>query len=872
MVIILSHNNSDFDAVAAQLAAARLYRGAVPLLARQLADSVDEYLALHAEQLPFVNQLADDTPISRVILVDTARLPAAFARTPPLPTTIIDHHQLERDLAPHEDAIIEDVGATTSILVRRLIDAGATLSPIEATLLLLGIYADTDCLTVPATREADIACAAWLLRQGARITAVGEYLRRPLNQSQERALHQLEQHLAIEEIRGWSVVLAWAELTGTIPEVSPLAHRLRDLYAPAVVILACGIAGSGTQVVVRSDARALDAGALARQFGGGGHPAAAAAFVADHEAQAVCDEVRLRLDTMIAPALTAAELMTRRVHTAPIDASVAQADELMTRYGHGALPVIDADGRPRGMIARRDLDRARRHGLHDAPLERYLWHGPPTITGDATLTEIRRVLAAEGRRIDDGGRILVVDAAGILRGIITRADVLRALEYGRPGDTNGHADAAEALEDWLDPTRLALIREAGRIAEAHQRTLYVVGGSVRDMLLGRPCADLDLVVEGDAIGLARDLADAWCGSVRSHPQFGTATLELTRLPACAGARAGEVVAPLSLDFVMARSEFYERPSALPDVEAASLRHDLHRRDFTINTLAICLNPTRYGRLYDFFGGRGDIQRGIIRVLHNLSFIDDPTRILRAARLAGRLGFTIEPRTASLIDDALEHEIFRRTTPQRITRELCLIFDEAAPERALQRLAALGVPERLLAGYRLPADLDARLERARRAALVDTPPSQLALALCLYGSESGVIADIIASFQPSTAITRLLLDIDRLPPICRSLDDATLPPSAVVQQLDDVQLIAVRVAALATDAPAARRHLDDYLERWRHMHPDLDGNLVRTLSGARGPAIGAIMRGLRAALLDGVVTSEAEQRAWVAAQRPSATPG
>ncbi|MBU6335116.1 MAG: CBS domain-containing protein [Chloroflexi bacterium] len=869
MIVILSHSNSDFDAVAAQLAAARLYGGAVALLARQLTDSVDEYLALHAEQLPFVSQLADDAPISRVILVDTARLPAAFARTPPLPTTIIDHHHLERDLAPHEDAIIEDVGATTTMLVRRLIDAGATLSPIEATLLLLGIYADTDCLTVPATREADVACAAWLLRQGARITAIGEYIRRPLSQGQERAFHQLEQQLVVEEIRGWSVALAWAELTGPIPEVSPLAHRLRDLYAPAVVILACGIAGSGTQIVVRSDARALDAGMLAQQFGGGGHPAAAAAFVADRAAAAVCDEIRARLDALIEPALTAADLMTRRVHSAPIDASVAQAAELMTRYGHGALPVIDAAGRPRGMIVRRDLDHARRHGLHDAPLERYLWHGPPTITGDATLGEVRRALAAEGRRIDDGGRILVVDADGVLCGIITRADVLRALEYGRPGDTNGHADAAEALEAWLDPTRLALIREAGRIAEAHQRTLHVVGGSVRDMLLGRPCADLDLVVEGDAIGLAHDLADAWRGSVRSHPQFGTATLELTRLPACVGARAGELIAPLSLDFVMARSEFYERPSALPDVEAASLRHDLHRRDFTINTLAICLNPTRYGRLYDFFGGRGDIQRGIIRVLHNLSFIDDPTRILRAARLAGRLGFVIEPRTASLIDDALEHEIFRRTTPQRIARELCLIFDEAAPEHALKQLAALGVPGRLLAGYRLPDGLGERLERARRAALVDTPPSQVALALCVYGLESSVIADIISTFQPSTAITRLLLDLARLPAICRSLDDATLPPSVVVQRLDDVTPLAVRVAALADDATTVRRHLGDYLERWRHIRPDLDGRAVRELSGASGPAIGAILRGLRAALLDGVVTSEQQQVAWVEAQRPPA---
>jgi tRNA nucleotidyltransferase (CCA-adding enzyme) len=209
---------------------------------------------------------------------------------------------------------------------------------------------------------------------------------------------------------------------------------------------------------------------------------------------------------------------------------------------------------------------------------------------------------------------------------------------------------------------------------------YFVGGLVRDLLLGQSIVDLDMVIEGDAIALAERLSRRLGGRVIAHKRFGTAKWMLSN---GVWAQITDEVSerdelPPSIDFVTARTEFYSHPTALPQVEQSSIKQDLHRRDFTINTLAIRLDPDHWGELLDFYGGEEDLHEGIIRVLHSLSFIDDPTRILRAARLESRLGFRLDPRSEELIDDALP--LLRRVSGDRIRHELELIFREDKPGR------------------------------------------------------------------------------------------------------------------------------------------------------------------------------------------------
>ena len=258
---------------------------------------------------------------------------------------------------------------------------------------------------------------------------------------------------------------------------------------------------------------------------------------------------------------------------------------------------------------------------------------------------------------------------------------------------------------------IAFLRIAGEEAHAQGQRLYLVGGAVRDLLLGRPNVDFDLVVEGDAPRLARQLAkkerldgeNSKVGErVTVHRQFGTAKFS----------RGG-----LNIDLITARSETYARPGALPTVQPGTIRDDLLRRDFSINAMAIDLSPASFGQLLDHHGGRSDLeQERVVRILHERSFIDDATRILRALRYEQRLGLNLERNTERLL---CEHKSMLDTiSGDRIRHELELILKEDRPEQILKRAQALGVLQQLDPSLRGNGWLAQRFRQARREAMAD----------------------------------------------------------------------------------------------------------------------------------------------------------
>ncbi len=673
MEIILTHPHTDFDALAAQQAAARVYPHAYAVLAPQLNANVAEFVGLHRDALRLVERAALPAErVTRFILVDTDRRWGDWPVADDCQTIIIDHHGASQPPAPGIQRIGAAVGATTTILVQQLLEHAAPLSPTEATLFLLGIYEDTGDLTYTDTTPIDLRTVATLLERGADLSAISQYRQRGLTPAQDSAYQALFDQLRSTEIGGWPVLLGWAQLEQHTPGLSGLAERLRDIYAPAVLILALGIGDGGTQLIGRSEAAALDLGVLMAEWGGGGHAQAAAAFVRDRAPEELCRAIEARLPALIRPATTAAEIMTRPVRALQPESTIQAAAEVLRRWSYNAVPIIDEHGTLLGDIGRTELTKAERHGLSEVPVRRYLWRSPSTLAPTTTLREVRQQVANDPR-----GRVYVVDAARQLLGLITRGDILH---YTERGSTPAGADAQHSaqFEAALDQSTCERADWASAWAASQGWGVYAVGGFVRDVLLGRPPGDLDLVVEGDAIAVATALAGQTDGTLRAHAQFGTATVEWPH------ALVGH------LDFITARTEFYEHPSALPEIEAASLRHDLHRRDFTINTLALALTPIRRGHLYDFYGGLRDLQRGVIRVLHNLSFIDDPTRLLRAIRLAARLNFQIEERTGELIADAIAQDVLNRTTAARIRHELRLLLEEDQVAAALALLDQWGL--------------------------------------------------------------------------------------------------------------------------------------------------------------------------------------
>ncbi|MBE0415953.1 MAG: CCA tRNA nucleotidyltransferase, partial [Dehalococcoidia bacterium] len=308
------------------------------------------------------------------------------------------------------------------------------------------------------------------------------------------------------------------------------------------------------------------------------------------------------------------------------------------------------------------------------------------------------------------------------------------------------------MRERLPEGLLAFLRIAGEVAEAQGQRLYLVGGAVRDLLLGRPNLDFDLVVEGDAPRLARQLArEVGMGGenekrgerVVVHRQFGTAKFH-----------RGD----LSIDLVTARSETYAKPGALPDVAPGTIWDDLLRRDFSINAMAIDLNPASFGQLLDPHGGRSDLERGLIRILHERSFIDDATRILRALRYEQRLSFKLEQNTERLLRQHIS--MLDTISGDRIRHEVELILKEEYPERTLERAEKLGVLQGIHPSLRGNGWVAEKFREARQKAIPDLAIYLLLLAYHLSEEQSQSLVARLNIVGESGRNMRQVLELKR----------------------------------------------------------------------------------------------------------------
>lgn len=396
------------------------------------------------------------------------------------------------------------------------------------------------------------------------------------------------------------------------------------------------------------------------------------------------------------------------------------------------------------------------------------------------------------------------------------------------------------------PPFLRAVRDA---ASARGLPLYVVGGFARDLLLGRPTSDLDLVVEGDAVALARALAAAYGGKVTAHSKFGTAQWLLPESLRAAPHR--------SLDFISARSETYKHPAALPTVRPGTLADDLRRRDFTINTLAIRLDGGHFGELRDDLGGLDDLRAGLVRVLHPRSFVDDPTRIFRAVRYEKRYGFRIEPGTLALLRQALPW--IGRLSAERVRHELDLILAEENAASMLARLAELKALVHVHPALAWEASTRQRVKKAAQAPAGERV--ELGWMLWLMGFPRPTLEQIDKRLHFQAGLRGKIFSASALFAALDSLTGRT--PSQCVAFLDDFPPASIRAVQLAAPRGEARRNLGHYLETWRRVRPKATGHTLKKLGLEPGPEYQKILRRLRDAWLDGEVGNEAEERALLA---------
>ena len=855
--LILTHENTDFDGLASQLAAWKLYPQAQPVLPRRPNRNLRDFLTLYWDELPHVRykDLPRRMEIERIFLVDTQTLVTPRGMTGETAIQIIDHHPLSRDLPASWTYTGEQVGATTTLLLERIIADGLSLTPVEATLLTLGIYEDTGSLTYPTTTLRDMRCATWLVEHGANLAVVSDFLHHPLTDQQLALYDALLNNAEVIDFAGHTVVMATATAGGYVEEISTLAHKIRDLYDPAGLFLLVNL-GEHLQLVARSTTDAVDVGHIARHLGGGGHTRAAAALIRGTDLEASRQVLLDLLKRHIHPSQTVAQIMSYGVRTLLPDTTVDQAAGEMQKYGFEGFPIVDYDGQIVGILTRREIDRATRLHLGNMPVSHYMTKGDIHVAPTDSVERLQQVMTQFGV-----GQVPVIGKGEII-GVVTRTDLIN--QWAAPAHQPPRRRAiAQKIEAALPGPLLDLLHKVSDLAQEMNYPLYVVGGFVRDLLLGEPNLDMDLVVEGDAIRLARRLAQRIGARTRSHRRFGTAKIILE-------GREAEFGVP-SLDFATARIEFYAHSAALPEVERSSIKADLHRRDFTINTLAIRLDSGHYGKLLDSYGGEQDLNDGLIRVLHSLSFIEDPTRIMRAARFEQRLGFAIESRTAELIDNALP--MLSRVSGERIRHELYLILREREPERVLRRLDSLNVLSQIHPRLACAEDTRQRFDRLRQTLSsgewnVPTeedgrPLPGYYLALLTYHlspSELEALAGRLRIFRDDLTLLRQTLDL-------RKREADLDRPASSNREIDALlrysSTPALMISWLCTDSVRVRERVWYYEKELRHIQPVVDGAYLKSLGLKPSPLFSKLLNAVRNARLDGTIHTEEGEKALIA---------
>ncbi len=696
--VITSHLNADFDALASCLVATKLYPGAQIVLPGSQGRDLRDFLLKSGRYFIDIKRLRDIDldQVRLLVIVDTnqkdriGRLAPLLDR-PDVEVHLYDHHSpLSSGNIKATKVFFRPVGANTTLMIHFLRKKEIDISPEEATFLAMGIYEDTGSFTFSSTTPEDLEAAAWLLCRRADLKTVSELLGHRFTPEHVELLNDLLNTAATYTLVGIPVTIAKTSSPTYVDNFALLAREIMDMERLSVFF---AIASMGGQILIvgRSRDERLDVGRLLKAIGGGGHPMAASATLKGMTLAEAEERLLSELHRQLGTEPKVKDIMSYPAISVLPDTSISEAHDKLTRYGITVLPVVYR-GKVQGLISRRTIEKAIYHGLSDLMVREYMTTDFETISPEDTFTRVQEIIVNHRQRF-----VPVVDADQI-KGVITRTDLLQILTGDptrQPDDLlsgrEQRKNVLSLMRDRLSPHTLDLLLNAGKVAEDLGFHVYVVGGFVRDLLLKRPNLDIDLVVEGNGIVFAEAFAQALGARLYTHQKFGTAVIILPD--------------GFKIDVATARWEYYKYPAAMPTVALSSIKLDLFRRDFTINTLAIKLNRRESGLLIDFFGGQRDLKDHIIRVLHSLSFVEDPTRVFRAIRFEQRYGFRLGKHTLRLIQNALRLDIISRLSGRRILSELILILNEPDPRPAIRRMDRLGVLKAIHSDLKLGPEME-----------------------------------------------------------------------------------------------------------------------------------------------------------------------
>ncbi len=855
--VITTHLNADFDALASMVAARKLYPNALLVFPGAQESSLRDFFvrsSFYFLEFTRAKHISPDE-IKRLILVDTRQASrlgkfAEAAASPEVDIHIYDHHPDSPDDVHGSLEVIKPLGSTTAILTQILKEQGLAPTPQEATIMALGLFEDTGSFTFSSTTPEDFEAAAYLLRQGADLNVIAGLVTRELTSEQVALLHDLiasARHFRVDSIE---VTIASVTSPHYVADFAVLAHKFMDMEN-LQVLFALAQMDDRVYVVGRSRLPEVNVAEILADFGGGGHEFAAAAAVKDEPLPQVEEKLRHILQTRVHPLRRARDIMSFPVKWVSPDLPLEDAELLLNRYNINALPVIH-EGQLLGLITRQTVEKGIYHGLKRLPVLEYMTTPVATVGPDATLPEIRERLVINKQRL-----LPVVQHDQVI-GVISRTDLLHLLidlqEETLLSQPLRKKNIISLMRERLPHKILTILEQIGQVAQELGFQAYVVGGFVRDLFLNQENLDIDIVIEGDGLIFARRFATRFGIRTREFHKFKTAVLIFPD--------------DFKIDVATARTEYYEAPGALPVVEYSSIKMDLYRRDFTINTLAIKLNPEDFGTLLDFFGAHRDLKERAFSVLHNLSFVEDPTRVFRAIRFEQRFKFRIRKLTINLINNAVKNNFFARLSGPRLFTELRLILQEENPLPAIARLAELDllktIPPRLwydegtqqmlervqavLAWYNL-SYLQEKFARwlVYFLGLVEPlAPDELKEMMNRFKPSPRLAA---ALTQGKEAADQALLSLFRLPEPDRSEIYRLLSPL-------NTEFLLYMMAKSRQES--SRRAISLYFTHLKHLKPELRGRDLVAMGYPAGPLLKEMLNLLHQARLNEEVKTRAEE--------------
>ncbi|MEK7332292.1 MAG: CBS domain-containing protein, partial [Nitrospirota bacterium] len=760
--------------------------------------------------------------------------------------------------------VIEEVGATATIFSEILKTKKLHPSPMEATILCLGIYEETGSLLFPSTTERDLLAVAYLIKRGANLNIVSSFLRLELSREELDLLNELVQSAREMIVRGVRIKIAKASRESYLGDAAHLAHRIMDMEDIDALFVLLSMEGK-ILMVARSRVPELNVADVMEEFGGGGHPTAAAATIKEASLEMLDERLTRIISENVKPDKVAADIMTSPVVSTDWDSTIKEIETIMTKYGVNVLPIIK-NGKYFGLISREIIEKALFHGLGKSKAIDFCTTDAATVSPDTAIREIEIMM------IEQNQRFMPVIEKEKITGAITRTDLLRTLyeEFLR----HSRLEKSEAkekpsigrniallLREKFPPLIYDLLKLTGEVADQSGINAYLVGGSVRDLLRGEQNLDIDIVVEGDGISFAKVLGERLHAKVRTHDRFGTAKI---------------IADKLKLDVASARTEYYESPAALPTVETSSIKKDLHRRDFTINTLAVKLNLKDFGLLMDFFGGQRDLREKTLRVIHNLSFIEDPTRAFRAVRFSERFGFKLSKHTENLIKSTIKMNLFNRLSGTRLYEELLLAFNETEPVKTLRRLSEFGLLKVIHPNLAFSSELESTLQSMFEtrawfnllflvvdSTLREESPDRGALYLMalLSGLKEAEIKDAIERLSAAPKVRELIIkgipqskDVLRRLPLNNPVD--------LYHLLSGISLEVLLFSMAVSRDKQKQKSISQYLIELRKIKPVLKGDDLKKMGVQPGPVYSILLEELLDEKLRGRVKGREDEERFI----------